>query len=129
MAFHRFIKAGLNDTEITLFGDGEQTRDFTFVDDIVAANLQAGESGKPGGVYNLGGGSKVSVNEVITMIGDILGRDLQIARFDSQKGDVRHTFADTTRARDDFGFNPIVRLREGLEAEALWVENSLPLLV
>ncbi len=129
MAFHRFIKAGLKGTEITLFGDGEQTRDFTFIDDIVAANIQAGDGGAPGGVYNLGGGSKVSVNEVMTMIGDILGRELKVARFDSQKGDVRHTFADTSRARDAFGFNPSTQLREGLEAEARWVENSLPLLV
>lgn len=129
MAFHRFIKAGLQDSEITLYGDGEQTRDFTFVDDIVTANLQAAEKGEPGAVYNLGGGSKVSVNEVLSIIGGILGRKLKIRRFDSQKGDVRHTFADTSRARDQIGFAPSTSLRQGLEAEALWVENSLPLLV
>lgn len=129
MAFHRFIKAGLQGSEITLYGDGEQTRDFTFVDDIVTANLQAAEKGESGGVYNLGGGSKVSVNEVISMIGEILGRELNVQRFETQKGDVRHTFADTSRARDQIGFSPSTSLRQGLEAEARWVENSLPLLV
>lgn len=129
MAFHRFIKAGLSGDEITLYGDGEQTRDFTFVDDIVTANLQAAESGLPGGVYNLGGGSKVSVNEVLSMIGEIIGQELNVRRLDAQKGDVRHTFADTSRAREAFGFAPSTSLREGLEAEARWIENSLPLLV
>lgn len=129
MAFHRFIKSGLQNSEITLYGDGEQTRDFTFVDDIVAANIQAAEAGQPGAVYNLGGGSTVSVNEVLSMISEILGRKLNIKRFDSQKGDVRHTFADTSRARDQIDFAPSTSLDEGLRAEAAWVENSLPLLI
>lgn len=129
MAFHRFIKAGLTGKEITLYGDGDQTRDFTFVDDIVQANIQAAERGRPGAVYNLGGGSKVSVNEVMTMIGETLGQPLRVKRFDSQKGDVRHTFADTSLAREQIGFDPVTGLRDGLAAEARWIENSLPLLV
>lgn len=128
MAFHRFIKAVLRDEEITLYGDGDQTRDFTYVEDIVTANLSAAKQGRPGGVYNLGGGSTVSVNEVLGMIGDILNRPAKIKHFDVQKGDVRHTYADTTRALQDLDFRPATGLPEGLAAEAAWVEKSLPVL-
>lgn len=129
MAFHRFIKAALQDKEITLYGDGDQTRDFTYVEDIVAANLSAAAQGRPGGVYNLGGGSTISVNGVLSMLGKILDRPVRVKRYDEQKGDVRHTYADTSRAREDLGFQPKTPLAEGLAAEAAWVENSLPLLV
>ena len=129
MAFHRFIKAGLRGEPIGLFGDGEQTRDFTFVDDIVEANLRAASRGKPGGVYNLGGGSRITVNDVLKKIESVLGRELKIDRQENQMGDMRHTFADTSRARADLGFDPKVSLDEGLAAEARWIENSLPLLV
>lgn len=129
MAFHRFIKAGLRGEEIPLYGDGEQTRDFTYVDDIVTANLQAAEKGPAGSIYNLGGGTRISVNGVLEMLGEILNRPLRVNRMDVQKGDVRHTYADTARAREELGFSPEVGLREGLEREARWVENSLPLLV
>ena len=65
MAFHRFIRAALTGQPITLYGDGEQTRDFTFVADVVAADVAAGDRGRPGAVYNIGGGSRVSVNDVL----------------------------------------------------------------
>ena len=65
MAFHRFIRAALAGQPITLYGDGEQTRDFTFVGDIAAATMAAGDRGRPGAVYNIGGGSRVSINEVL----------------------------------------------------------------
>jgi nucleoside-diphosphate-sugar epimerase len=129
MAFHRFIKAVLQGREITLYGDGDQTRDFTFVDDIVEANLRAARLGAPGGVYNLGGGSTISVNDVLPIIGNIVGRPVLVKRFDTQKGDVRHTSADTSRAREELGFDPQTPLAEGLAAEVAWIENSLPLLV
>ena len=73
MAFHRFIRASLDGQPITLYGDGEQTRDFTYVADAVAATIAAGERGVPGRAYNVGGGSRVSMNQVIDIIGRVAG--------------------------------------------------------
>ena len=107
MAFHRFIRAGLEGQPITLYGDGGQTRDFTFVGDIVDANLAAGDRGAPGAVYNIGGGSRVSVLEVLELVGRLTRRSLQIRREDAQKGDMRDTFADTSRAQADLDSTPV----------------------
>lgn len=121
MAFHRFIRAALTGRPITLYGDGGQTRDFTFVHDIVAANLAAGDRGRPGAVYNIGGGNRVSMLEVIDLIGRITGRPLDVRREPTQKGDMRDTFADTTRAKADLGFAPSASLEDGLRAECEWM--------
>jgi UDP-glucose 4-epimerase len=126
MAFNRFIRAGLAGKPITLYGDGEQTRDFTFVKDIVAANLAAGDRGTPGAVYNIGGGSRVSVNRVLDIIGRLVGRPLNIHREETQKGDMRDTFADTSRARADLGFAPEWTLEAGLAAECDWLRLAGP---
>ena len=126
MAFNRFIRAGLAGQPITLYGDGEQTRDFTFVKDIVAANLAAGDRGSPGAVYNIGGGSRVSVNQVLHIIGRLVGRPLNIRREETQKGDMRDTFADTSRARADLGFAPEWTLEAGLAAECDWLRLAGP---
>lgn len=125
MGFHRFIRAVLTNQPISLYGDGEQTRDFTFVADIVAATMAAGDRGRPGGVYNIGGGSRVSINEVLAMIGRITGRIPDIRREPAQKGDMRDTFADTTRARADLGFAPGTTLEAGLKAECDWLAGVL----
>ena len=95
MGFHRFIRAAIKGDPITLYGDGEQTRDFTFVKDAVAATAAAGDQGVPGRAYNIGGGSRVSINQVLDMIGRIAGRPLDVRREPAQKGDMRDTFADT----------------------------------
>lgn len=124
MAFHRFIKAGIRREPIHLYGDGEQTRDFTFVSDAVAATAAAGVRGLPGQVYNIGGGSRVSINHVLEQIGGIVGHPLDIRRESSQKGDMKDTYADTTRARLDLAFNPRVSLAEGLQAEYDWLKTS-----
>ena len=125
MAFHRFLRAALADQPISLYGDGEQTRDFTFVSDAVAATVAAGERGVNGRSYNIGGGSRVSMNEVIRLIERIAGHPLKINREPAQKGDMRDTYADTTLARQDLGFAPKVSLEEGLQAEYRWL-SSLP---
>jgi len=128
MAFHRFIKAALLGEPITLFGDGEQTRDFTFVEDAVAATIAAGGHGRPGAVYNIGGGSRVSMNEVLELIGRVTGRSLNVRREAAQKGDMRDTFADTTQARTELGWAPNTSLADGIAAEARWVQVALPVL-
>jgi nucleoside-diphosphate-sugar epimerase len=125
MAFHRFLRASLRDEPIALYGDGEQTRDFTFVSDAVAATIAAAERGVPGTSYNIGGGSRVSMNEVVQMIERITGRPLKVAREGAQKGDMRDTYADTSLARKDLGFAPKVRLEEGIQAEYRWLSGVM----
>lgn len=121
MAFHRFLRAAIEGQSITVFGDGDQTRDFTFVADAVQANILAARSGTKGAVYNIGGGSRVSVNQVLEMIGRVCGQPLHIVRSDVQRGDMRHTYADTTRARTELGFIPKVGLEQGLTSEYEWL--------
>jgi nucleoside-diphosphate-sugar epimerase len=124
LPLHRFVYASSS----SLYGDGEQTRDFTFVNDAVAATIAAGERGVPGRAYNIGGGSRVSVNDVLTIIEKLAGRPLDVRHEAAQKGDMRDTFADTSLARADLGFAPAVSLEEGLEAEYRWL-SSTPALV
>ena len=125
MAFHRFIRASLDGEPVTLYGDGEQTRDFTFVADAVAATIAAGERGVAGRAYNVGGGSRVSMNRVIEIIGQVAGKPLEVRREPAQKGDMRDTYADTSLARSDLGFTPSVTLEQGIEAEYRWL-SSVP---
>lgn len=123
MGFHRFIRAAITGTPITLYGDGEQTRDFTYVDDIVAALMAAGDRGRAGAVYNIGGGSRVSINQVLAQIEQLAGRPLDIRREPAQKGDMRDTFADTSLARAELGFAPRTSLADGLRAEYEWLKS------
>jgi len=125
MAFHRFLRATLLGDPITVYGDGEQTRDFTFVADIASATAAAALRGVPGRVYNIGGGSRVSVNDVLEMIRRVSGRQPLVAVDESQKGDMRHTWAETWLARTDLGFVPSVELEEGLAAEYQWLTGIL----
>jgi nucleoside-diphosphate-sugar epimerase len=124
MGFHRFIRAAIDGRPITLYGDGEQTRDFTFVRDAVAATMAAGERGVRGRAYNVGGGSRVSINHVLEIIGRVTGRTLDVRRVTPQKGDMRDTFADTSLAKADLGFAPQVSLEEGIEAEYRWLSST-----
>ena len=124
MAFNRFLKAARRGDPIAVFGDGGQTRDFTFVTDAVAGTIAAGERGVPGRAYNLGGGSRVSLNEVLDIIGRVTGQPLHIERGPAQKGDVRDTYADTALARADLGFQPTVSLADGLAEEYRWLASA-----
>jgi nucleoside-diphosphate-sugar epimerase len=124
MAFNKFIRAAIKDEPITLYSDGEQTRDFTYVADAVAATMAAGDRGVPGMAYNIGGGSRVSMNHVVSIIEKVVGCPLKIVREDAQKGDMRDTYADTSLARRDLGFSPTVSLEEGIQAEYRWLCSS-----
>ncbi len=120
----RFIAsfaAAFEGTPITLFGDGEQTRDFTFVADTVAATMAAGDRGRPGAVYNIGGGSRVRLNDVLALVERLTGGRSTIRRQPAEKGDMRDTFADTSRAAADLGFAPAYSLEAGLAAECQWM--------
>ena len=125
MGFHKFLRAAIRGEPITVYGDGEQTRDFTFVHDAVAATVAAAVRGVPGRVYNIGGGSRVSINQVFEMIGRVSGRPPRITVDPAQKGDMRHTYADTSLARADLGFRPTVGLEEGIAAEYRWLSGVL----
>jgi UDP-glucuronate 4-epimerase len=126
MAFHRFCRAALHGEPLVVFGSGEQTRDFTFVADVIAATRAAAiASAAPGQVYNVGGGSRVSVNEALELIASFAGRPLEVRRFESAKGDVRNTGADTSRARRDLGFDPTTSVRDGLQAEFDWMLDQV----
>ena len=124
MGFHKFLRATIKGEPIVIFGDGEQTRDFTFVTDAVEANVAAATRGIAGRVYNIGGGSRVTVNEVLKMIARVSGIRPVVQSESVQKGDMRHTYADTGLARTDLGFSPKVTLEEGLAAEYQWLVNT-----
>ncbi len=119
MAFNRAITAALDGQAFTLYGDGLQTRDFTFVSDAVAGTLAAAERGTPGRSYNLGGGSRVSMREVLETI-DRLAGPLRVDFASRQRGDARDTAADISRARSELGYVPRHRLQDGLQAQVSW---------
>jgi nucleoside-diphosphate-sugar epimerase len=123
MGFQRFLTAVRDETPITVYGDGEQTRDFTFVSDIVAANLAAAAQGRPGSVYNIGGGSRVTLNHVLELIRKVTGKTVAVQREPEQKGDMRHTYADTSAARRDLDFDPRVTLENGLDQQYRWLST------
>lgn len=120
MGFHRFMTALAEGRALPQFGDGLQTRDFTFVADAVSATVAAGVQGTPGRVYNIGGGSRVTLLEVFDLLGRVTGRPITVDVLPSQKGDMRDTYADTTLARAELGFAPSVTLAQGLEAMHAW---------
>jgi nucleoside-diphosphate-sugar epimerase len=124
MAFHRFLRAARDGQPVRVFGDGEQTRDFTYVADVVSATRAAADAGRAGCVYNVGGGERVTVNEVLRLIETVTGRRLTVAREEAQKGDMRDTFADTEAARRDLAFRSTVPLREGLAREWAWLQEE-----
>ena len=120
MAIHKFVKGIFKGDEITVFGDGTQTRDFTFVDDAVKANLLASESDSVGEVFNIGGGSRISVNELIGMMENIIGKKAKVKYIEKQKGDVRDTLADVSKAKKELEWIPKVKIEEGLKRFVDW---------
>jgi nucleoside-diphosphate-sugar epimerase len=125
MAFNRFIRAGLLNEPITIFGDGRQTRDFTYIADTVSATVAALESGPDGSVMNVGGGSRVTLNEALDAIEGTLGVKLDRRYVERARGDVTDTLADNSRAREALGFCPRVGLEEGLALERRWIESTV----
>ena len=124
MAFHKFYKAVLRDEAIPIYGDGQQTRDFTFVGDIVTANLTAAESqAAVGEVFNIGGGSRAVLAEVLEKMEAIVGHEIRRDYQERARGDARHTAADVSKAKELMNFEPKVSLYEGLEQEWKWVQQ------
>jgi nucleoside-diphosphate-sugar epimerase len=117
MAFHRFIRSATSGEPLRIFGDGRQTRDFTYVGDIVAATLAAGQHGTPGEVYNVAGGSRVTVLDVLGMLERILDMPIDVQHEEAARGDARDTSGDTTKAARELGYSACVSLEEGLTAQ------------
>lgn len=127
MAFHRFIDAVRTHRPLTLFGDGQQSRDFTYVDDIVAGIVAAASTPDISGeTYNLGGGSPATVLEVLKLLENLSGRPLAVETQPPGLGDPRTTWADTARARTQLGYRPAVNLAEGLRRQWEW-QSTEPL--
>ena len=124
MSFHRFGKALLQGSEIVVYGDGRQTRDFTYVGDVVEATVRAASAASvEGEVFNIAGGAQASVCGVIATMETVSGRAARVRHEQAAHGDVRDTAADTSRARRILGFVPMVALCEGIEAEWEYLET------
>ncbi|GAB7387572.1 NAD-dependent epimerase/dehydratase family protein [Bacillaceae bacterium] len=123
MAFHKFIKRILRHEPITVYGDGRQTRDFTYILDAVEANLLALEKGKAGEAYNIGGNSPVELLAVIRLIERITGMRAKLEFLPEQPGDPRHTWADIGKARNELGYLPQYPLEKGLCEQIAFVRS------
>jgi len=115
MGINKFVSAIRNGTPITIFGDGNQTRDFTFIKDVVEANLLAAKCPEHGGVFNIGGGNRISVNDLIKEIEKAGEKKAIVRYFEFQKGDAMDTLADTNKARKELGWQPGVSISEGIK--------------
>jgi len=124
MAFHKFFKASLHDEVVPIYGDGKQTRDFTFISDAVVANLAAATvPAAVGETFNIGGGSRVVLLDVLQAMEKITGQPIRRNYLDFGLGDARHTAADVSKARDLLGYNPQVSLLDGLAQEWQWLKS------
>jgi nucleoside-diphosphate-sugar epimerase len=124
MAFHKFIVNALEGRPIEVYGNGTQTRDFTYVTDIVAANLLAMDYEGGTGIFNIGGGSRVALSTVLDILTNGLSdTGVDVVFSDPVKGDVMHTYADIELARNELGYSPRMALDEGIMREIEWVKS------
>ncbi|MCE5338472.1 MAG: SDR family oxidoreductase [Methanomicrobiaceae archaeon] len=125
LAISIFTKKMLANEPITVYGDGEQTRDFTYIDDIVRVNRRLLEtSAADGYVMNVGGGHRITVNDLIAHLREITGSTSEVVYSDKQKGDAEHTLADTSLAGELVGYRPEVSIREGLGRFVEWYRGE-----
>lgn len=119
MGFHRLIEAGLSRAAFPLYGDGAQTRDFTYIGDIVDGTMAAADMAEAGSTLNLGGGSQISMNAVIDLVRAEFPA-LKVERRDTAQGDTRDTGADISKAREVIGFEPKTSVPEGIARQIEW---------
>jgi nucleoside-diphosphate-sugar epimerase len=120
MAFAKLMHAAVAQEVFTVLGDATQSRDFTYVGDAVAATIGAMLYGRPGAVYNVGGGAETTLNDIIALVGELADDPVHIERTRWVAGDVRRTASDTSLIRSDVGWRPTTSVREGLEAQLAW---------
>ena len=124
MAMRRLADAAVFGSPFSLFGDGRQVRDFTFVADVVRANIAAGfEDVPPGTVVNIAGGSHAEMSDVIQIIGELAGAPVVLERAPTEAGDVRRTGGSIDRAHELLGWEPEIQLRDGLAAQVAWSQD------
>jgi nucleoside-diphosphate-sugar epimerase len=125
-AIPAFVTAILKDEPPTIYGDGEQSRDFTYVDNVVEANLLAARAKHTAGeVLNIACGQAVTVNEIIDMINELLGKNIEPIYTDPRPGDVKHSLADISLAQRIIGFKPAVQFKDGLQKAIDWYRENL----
>jgi UDP-glucose 4-epimerase len=119
MALSRFISAAVREEALQIFGDGNQVREMTYVSDVVEATVAALEA-PPGGPYNVGGGARATVNELVDYVRRALGTRVEVSYGPAAEGDVRSTWADLQRVGQELSYQPRVRLEEGIKAQVKW---------
>ena len=119
-----FLEQALADEPITVHGDGEQTRDFVFIDDVVQANLLAAETDHVGEAYNVGTGESISIRELAELIVDVTDSDSDIVHTDARTGDIEHSRADISKAESKLDYEPTIPIEDGLERTVEWFENQ-----
>jgi len=124
MAFSKFIRSNISNKEIEVFGDGNQIRDFTYISDIVEANILSMNSSSKSGIFNIGGGSTHSVNQILEMIKNITGNENIIKFKPKQNGDVFKTESDIEKARKNLNYSPKIDIKKGLENQFQWILNN-----
>jgi len=124
MGINKFVRAVLNGKAITVFGDGNQTRDFTYIDDVIEANTLAATSRQEGEVFNIGGGNRISVNDLIGAIEEVTGKVAIVEHAGEQKGDVKDTWADTHKAEKLLGWHAMTGITQGLARYVDWIQEE-----
>ncbi len=119
-----FAFSMLRGEPITIFGDGEQTRDFIHVDDVVQANIKAARTPSVTGAYNIASASRITINELVRLLERASGITPRVSHGPERPGDVRHSLADISKAQAAFGFSPIVGLEEGLRDYMRWARQE-----
>ncbi len=123
MGFHKFLKAILAGRPLDVYGDGGQSRDCTYVADVVEATIRAGDTRTKSRVFNVGGGTRRALREVLETMQEIVGKRAIIRYTPPERGDVPHTHAEISKSRAEFGYNPVTPVEEGLRQEARWLQE------
>lgn len=127
MAFHKFMTCMILEKPIVIYGDGLQTRDFTYIDDVTKATINAAFYGKINTIYNIGGGNRIKLLEVIKLLEIIIKKKVQLEFRETQKGDVKDTYADTSKAKNEINYLPSVNIENGLRSHWEWLKDNINL--
>jgi UDP-glucose 4-epimerase len=120
-----FVHQMLGGNQLTIFGDGEQTRDLVNVKDVARANIAAGLARELSGAFNIASGESITINALVNLLCEVSGLEAEVVHGPRRPGDVRHSLAELSKAREAFSYNPIVPIREGLQQYVEWVRQDL----
>lgn len=120
----KFITRVSNNQPPVIYGDGEQSRDFTYISDVVQANIKASES-KATGVFNIAVGSRITINALAELIMEIIGKNLDVIYDDPRPGDILHSLADISKAKNNFNYKPEFDIKNGLKETVKWFQNQI----